>query len=52
MNVNAVRDLLVHTARKSMPVRPAHVQTTAFVLIYPKDTMECSINVFVHTVSF
>lgn len=51
MNVNAVLDLLVHTAKRSMRARPVRVQTTASVLIYLRDMMETHTNAFVRMVS-
>lgn len=51
MNVNAVLDLPVRTAKKSMLVLPVRVQTMAFVLIYLRDMMETHTNVFVRMVS-
>lgn len=51
MNANAVQDSLVPIAKKSMPVRLAHVQIMAFVLTYLKGTTEIHINVYVLMVS-
>lgn len=51
MNVNAVLDLLVPIAKKSMHVHQVHVQIMVFVLTYRKDMKAIHTNVYVHMVS-
>lgn len=51
MNVNAVLDLLVPIAKKSMRALQVHVQIMVFVLTYHKDMKAIPTNVYVHGVS-